>query len=364
MNPKWKWGILVTLLSFLIGVLDCVTGFEFSFFVFYFLPVGIAAWFWGRSGGFVFSIVCAILWLYSLVYSGHSYSSDFFVAWNVLARFVSFAVIGLSISKIKNTLDSEKEITKRLNASIADRDKIEAALRALTADLERKVAERTKAAETKSTQLRTLAMELIDAEEEERRRISELLHDDLQQLLSAALLQLDVAEHSESEPEIDSVRRLIRESISKVRNLSHELSPAVLYHSGLVPGLKWLAARMNEKFGLDIAIRVELDRDIDFSSTQVFIYRAVQELLFNIVKHANTKSACVTLRNSGKEYAVMLEDQGRGFDPDTRSGANAGLGLMSIRERASHFGGTFEISSSPGKGSRFTISLPVSPASL
>ena len=125
--------------------------------------------------------------------------------------------------------------------------------------MELKVAERTKAAETKSTQLRTLAMELIDAEEEERRRISELLHDDLQQLLAATLMQLETVGNLEAESEIDTVRNMIRESISKVRKLSHELSPAVLYHSGLVPGLKWLATQMNDKFGLDVAIRVELD---------------------------------------------------------------------------------------------------------
>jgi signal transduction histidine kinase len=361
MKPKWKLGILITILSLLIGFLDSVTGFEFGFFIFYFLPVSFAAWFLGRSGWFVFAILCAILWLFSLLYTGHIYSNDFFYAWNTLVRFVSFAVIGFSISKIKFILDSEKEISKKLNESIAERDKSKEALRALNATLELKVAERTQVAETKSNQLRNLAMELINVEEEERRRISELLHDDLQQLLSATLLHLDAAGNLEAEPEIDSVRQLIRESISKVRSLSRELSPAVLYHSGLVTGLNWLASQMKEKFGLKVEVRVELDREIDCSSTQVFIYRAVQELLFNIVKHANIKTACVTLKNSDKDFGITVEDQGQGFDTKNLTNGTAGLGLMSIRERANYFRGTFEIYSSPGKGSRFTISLPISP---
>jgi PAS domain S-box-containing protein len=245
-----------------------------------------------------------------------------------------------------------------VNQDITERRQSEVALRRLN----EKLGQRTELAEARAKQLQNLAMELIESEERERRRISELLHDDLQQILSAALLQLGAcSENLHSISELDFAQQLLKESIAKARNLSYDLSPSVLYHSGLVAGLQRLVRQMNDKFGLTVQLDVDLHQQVDCSPAQVFIYRAVQELLFNAVKHSGVQNAQVLLANSEKALQVTVSDQGRGFDTGMLESISprAGLGLMSLRERANYFGGILEIDSSPGQGSRFTLTLPI-----
>jgi PAS domain S-box-containing protein len=245
-----------------------------------------------------------------------------------------------------------------VNQDITSRKCSEEALKLLN----EKLAQRTELAEVRAKQLQLLTMEMIESEEKERRRISELLHNDLQQLLSAALLQLDAGSQSApSIPELDYAQRLLRESIAKTRSLAHELTPVVLHHSGLAAGLKWLVSQMKKNFDFTVQLEVELQREVDLSRTQAFAYRAVQEMLFNAVKHSMAESAQVKLTFIEEKLAITVSDQGRGFSLDMldSSGRKAGLGLMTLRERANYFGGSLEIDTSPGKGSRFILTLPI-----
>jgi signal transduction histidine kinase len=359
---KWPQGILIVVLSLFIGFLDWLTGYDLSFFVFYFIPVSLAAWFLGRSWSFLIAVLCAVVWLGADVLTGHRYPSAFISVWDPSIRLISYLAIGWAGSKLKQTLEIEKETTAQLRASIVERKKSEEALRELTASLEQRVADRTRMVETRARQLQKLAMELIESEERERRGFSELLHDDLQQLLSAALLQLDAGDGKPpAGPQLDYAQRLLRESINKTRNLSHELSPAVLRYSGLVGGLQWLAGQMNEKFGLRVNLEADLEQRFDYSPVQVLIYRAVQELLFNIIKHSGAKDAQVILSSTSSDLVLIVSDQGRGFDPHRldQSTEKAGLGLLSIQERVCYIGGSLEIESMPGRGSRFTLKIPL-----
>jgi PAS domain S-box-containing protein len=236
------------------------------------------------------------------------------------------------------------------------------ALLELNQKLEQRVTERTELAEARTRQLQALAVDLIDAKEEERRRIAQLLHDDLQQVLAAARMQLTLARGSDScESTLNGVDRLIQESIDKSRNLARELSPPVLRHSGLAAALEWLCCQMGEQHGLTVELEAcDLMRRED-QAVNAFIFRAVQELLFNVVKHAGVKRARVALSTTGESLVVEVSDRGRGFDPSIMSptAAAAGFGLLSLRERASHIRGGLEIESAPGRGSRFTLTLPV-----
>lgn len=235
----------------------------------------------------------------------------------------------------------------------------EQALRQMNEQLERQVADRTAQLEARSRQLQAMSVELIESEEQERRRFAELLHDDLQQVLAAAKLQLQwIAEHQSPE-QIASVERLLDESIRKSRNLSHELSPSVLHHSGLMAALKWLSRRMGEQFGLEVRLEGGLERQAKSDPVNIFIFRAVQELLFNVVKHAGVKHAHVAVAGSNGTVTVTVSDCGRGFVPDrANASTSAGLGLLSLRERASYIGGRMIVESDPGSGSRFTIVVP------
>lgn len=255
----------------------------------------------------------------------------------------------------------EKGQIASLILDITDRKQAEKALQELTASLEQQVAERTDLAKSRARQLQTLAVELIEAEERERRRVAELLHDDLQQILAAAKMQLQaVCDTLPPDPMLGNVGQLLEESIGKSRRLSHELSPAVLHHSGLPVALSWLTRQMGEQFGLDVELETSAQRQFENTPFKVFLFRAVQELLFNITKHAGVKKARIKLYNTDDDLHIEVSDQGQGFDPETLNGSTdqSGFGLLSLRERASYIGGGLTIESGPGQGSRFTLSVP------
>jgi PAS domain S-box-containing protein len=233
-------------------------------------------------------------------------------------------------------------------------------LHQVNVSLEQQVAERTLQAETRSKQLQALAVELIEAEERERRRLADHLHDDLQQILAAARMQLDSARQIRDESKLSNVSRLLEESITKSRRLSHELSPPVLQHADLVTALQWIVRYYGEQFGLQVEIVADEARTFESGPLKVFLFRAVQELLFNVVKHAKVKRARIELAGTDGCLALIVSDRGQGIKPDIlESGsAPAGLGLLSLRERAQYIGGSLVIESEPGLGSRFTLKIP------
>ncbi len=244
--------------------------------------------------------------------------------------------------------------------------KTEQRLRELNETLEQQVAERTAVAEARAGQLQSLAVELIEAEERERRRFSELLHDDLQQDLASIRFQLQTALRSLSGPPpiLTGLEKLLETTIVKSRRLSHEMSPAVLDHSGLVEALEWLVRKMDEQFGLQIRLKADATKNFENKTIKMFLFRAVQELLFNVFKHAGAKTVRVDLFEADGCIVTAVSDRGRGFDPEIlhAASARAGLGLISLRERAAYLGGSMEIESAPGQGSRFTLTVPLTPA--
>lgn len=147
------------------------------------------------------------------------------------------------------------------------RKRFQASLRELNESLEQQVAERTELAEARAKQLQNLSVELIEAEERERRKIAELLHDDLQQLLATARLQLQAAcPNLKEDPDLASVEKLLEDSIRKSRRLSHELSPPVLHHSGLMAALQWLVQQMELQFGLRVKLEVRAEQVFEAAS--------------------------------------------------------------------------------------------------
>jgi hypothetical protein len=113
------WGLLDVIIVFALGVVDWLTGYELNFFVFYFLPVSIGAWFFGFVGAVSLAILSAGVWFGADVLTGHTYTSNVYAVWNTLVRLVSFLAIGWSVSRIKLLLDHEREVTESLRKSLS-----------------------------------------------------------------------------------------------------------------------------------------------------------------------------------------------------------------------------------------------------
>lgn len=235
-------------------------------------------------------------------------------------------------------------------------------------DLQTEVVLRTEAEHTllrQSSQLRALASELTLAEQRERRRVAEVLHDSVQQLLVGARLQLIGLQRGQEEAVSRTAREveeLINQSLATSRSLTYELSPPMLYEGGLVPALEWLARWTQDKHGLTVTVTATGPVTLEAEDARVLLFQAVRELLFNIVKHAQVQTASVQVDRVGDQIRVLVGDDGVGFEPaqlTAEGGSTGGFGLLSIRERLTLLGGRMEIDSAPGQGTRFTLWAPL-----
>lgn len=243
-----------------------------------------------------------------------------------------------------------------------ERAQMAASLQQLNEALEQRVAERT-------GQLQRTIVELSQAEQRERRKLAQVLHDDHQQLLVAIKMQLGMlrlAEPPAAPEQLDRLRGLVDQAIASSRSLSYELSPAVLHAAGLAAALHWLAPRKLEKYGLTLHVDADESAEPASANTRVLLFELVRELLLNVVKHAGTDEAWVTMRRGSRDQIeVVVEDRGRGFDKRwlERSAADpGGMGLSGMRERMASLGGELDVQSEPGAGTRVTVRLTMDAA--
>lgn len=251
-------------------------------------------------------------------------------------------------------------------AAAIKRYRTEQQLRELNETLEQRVAERTAETEQRAAQLRALTSELTQTEQRERRRLAQVLHDNLQQMLVAGKLQVGTALRTATDPACsDAVQRvgdLLDESIQESRSLTVELSPPVLYDAGLAAGLEWLGRWMQEHHGLTLEVDATEHAEPAGEDLRVLLFQGARELLFNVVKHADVAHAQVCLcRDEQQRIEMRVQDYGRGFDPAEAARAersHGGFGLFSIRERLARLQGEVTVESAPGAGTAVMISVP------
>ncbi len=242
-----------------------------------------------------------------------------------------------------------QETAERTWAAV-ERARAEEALRVANAKLETRVEERTSQVRAQGDRIRSLARALTLAEQEERRRLALVLHDDLQQVLYGAQIQAELGNSAR-------VAALLDEAARTARSLSHELAPPILRGRTLADLFEWLTRRERALYGL------EVDHDgggveVPSEEVRVLLYRLLRELLFNVAKHAGTDRARLTAERSDGGVRVVVEDEGAGFDPSVLEGLAGGLGVASVRERLEAVGGRLEVASAPGEGTRVTIEVP------
>jgi PAS domain S-box-containing protein len=237
-------------------------------------------------------------------------------------------------------------------------------LRALNESLEARVAERTTVSERRARDLRRLAAELSEAEHRERKRLARLLHDDMQQLLLAVKLRLPVlveGPQDQIKQHVEKLDELVGQCVTTSRNLTQELSPPVLQCGTLPEVMEWLGGWFGDQHGLTVAVDTHGELPSIPEHLRVFLFQAVRELLFNVVKHSGKLEARVGLSFEDGYLRIQIEDDGDGFDPpavELQLREPAGFGLFNIRERLEALLGRVEIQCTPRGGACFRLVVP------
>jgi PAS domain S-box-containing protein len=254
-----------------------------------------------------------------------------------------------------------------LSLDITARKKAENELKNLNETLEQRVSERMAESRHLANQLRALAVELSQTEQRERKRLANILHDHIQQLLVAVRLQLNMVTRDlcveEEQAKLKEVDSILQEIIKASRSLTVELSPPALQGAGLVGGLKWLADHMAEMNHFSVHLQLDNNAEPETEEIRFLLFECIRELLFNAFKHSGSQEAHVALiRMNDNQARIMVQDNGRGFDQGdlkNRGPNDLTFGLFSIQQRLAHFGGYMEINTSPGQGTLVTLYLPI-----
>ncbi|MCB0085276.1 MAG: response regulator, partial [Caldilineaceae bacterium] len=198
-----------------------------------------------------------------------------------------------------------------------------AELRRNVAAQQRQIALQAQTLAEQNQQIRALASALTLAEQRERKRVAQILHDHVQQLLDGIQMRLHLCAADLSAEALTSVRsnltestRLLEDAIGVARSLSVDLSPPVLQNEGIDVALQWLAAHMERVHGLQVDLQISEGYDYPIRNEDIYvlIFQLVRELLFNVVKHANVKEACVQLYSDSGRYKITVKDEGVGFE--------------------------------------------------
>ncbi|HML75780.1 MAG TPA: PAS domain S-box protein [Anaerohalosphaeraceae bacterium] len=238
----------------------------------------------------------------------------------------------------------------------------------LMAGIVRDITDRKKAEEdilAQQKELRSLAIQLQLAEERERRRIAQDLHDSIGQILSFSGNELKILQRSVPDGIAEALRTITEQldiAVDQARSLSFDLSPSLLYDLGLEVAIEDLADRISRERKLKCSFRScsrekPLNEDV-----KILLYRGTRELLINASKHAQATQVTISCVRSGSSIVIEIQDDGRGFDVSRlqdHNGKAQGFGLMNLRERLHYIGGSMKIESNAGAGTKVILTAPL-----
>lgn len=223
---------------------------------------------------------------------------------------------------------------------------------------------RTTELRTGHQQLRALSQRLLEAQEAERRALAAEMHDEIGQLLTGLnLLLLSIDPYGDAAitaAYLAQAQRTVGELIARVRHLSLDLRPPMLDDLGLRPTLDWLVERYTAQTRVQVNLSlIGLEQRFP-PMLELVVYRIIQEALTNVARHAETNSVTVRVWVDAGALHVLVEDQGRGFDPAMLDPYHSS-GLSGMSERVALLGGTLTITSAPGAGTSIHAVLPICP---
>jgi signal transduction histidine kinase len=212
--------------------------------------------------------------------------------------------------------------------------------------------------------LRALSLQLLNAQEKERKRIAQELHDGVGQILAAIKFGVENVSQQMSgrlDPPViktlDSTVRMIQSAVEEVRKISTDLRPAILDDLGLLATVGWLIREFENIYsGITVERWMDVEEEEIPDSLKIVIYRVLQEALNNVAKHSRADRVFLSLKTSSEGIELAVEDQGVGFDLDN---CRVGLGLGSMKERVELSGGRFLMESTQGKGTVIRAVWPI-----
>lgn len=233
---------------------------------------------------------------------------------------------------------------------------------------------RTEVAERKRVEamLRALSAHLQTVREEERTRIAREIHDDLGQTLTALMMDLAWLEDKVARPrdanahnllldKVGAMSKLVGMTMDSVRTIAAELRPGVLDELGLKAAIEWQCTDFHKRTGIKCHLTTDLEESTLDRAGATAVFRILQESLTNVVRHAHATAVRLTLDERDGELILQVEDDGKGIADAETKGVRS-LGILGMRERAGAVGGTFDIGSPDGQGTRLIVRVPVQKA--
>lgn len=240
-------------------------------------------------------------------------------------------------------------------------ERLEQGVEARTADL----AASRLALERSEEQLHTLTGRILTAQEEERRRIAQDLHDDVNQRLALLMLDLQAVDRqiasapAEAQEGVRNALKGLEELSDDVRFMAYRFHPSILDDLGLKAALQRLLDDFSSRTGVKaLFVHQPLDHQLD-KTTSTAVYRVIQESLSNIARHAKATRVEVEVTVEDEGLVVVVRDDGRGFDQRAIDRAEGGLGLLNMRERLLAVQGSCEVESNPGRGTTVSMYVPL-----
>ena len=328
--------VAAILLALCIGEFDYTTGTLISLSAFYLLPVSLAAWFVGTGFALFTAALCVAVWMAGNMVAGDaSFASPFLIAWNGSVQFASFVVVVLVLVKLRN-------LNRELESRVRDR----------AAALTREIAERER-----------LQHMLLEASEQEQRRIGQDLHDGLGQHLAGTAIAGQVLREKlerrqlQEASDAKKVVELIEEGVSLTRRSVKGLHPVDLTAEGLMLALEEFAATTTRLFDVNCCFICELPVLIHSAATAEHLFRIAQEGTRNAVQHGGARNIVIELNTLEEGHELRVEDDGSGI-PSVPP-ATGGMGLRIMAHRARMIGASFRIANRAGGGTSVICQLPV-----
>jgi signal transduction histidine kinase len=351
--------ILSVLVALCVGYAEWTGGPRGSMSIFYLLPIVVGTWYVGLSFGLALALGVAALrfWIHTTGALFHDLPG--LGGWNEIYGLVGSVIVVLLLAKVK-------AMSEMLDRKVEER----------TAALMGEIVERKRAEEL----LRTLTVQLSEAEEAERTRLAADIHDSIGQSLSVLKMNLGVLAgringNGNQPPALEESLVLIDDIVKQVRTFTFKIHPAMLEDLGLVPTLQWYAEQFEAHSGTQVTVSESGERQPVPAALATYLFRAIKELLNNAAKHGRAKEVIIAvhwrpgsvakspgegsggLANGG--IRIVLDDDGCGFNPlqalapETRQG----LGLAGIRERLLTLGGHLAVESETGEGARVIVEV-------